>query len=85
MLSFEVVSAVGAMCYTIYLYHSFCLSIVSRLVGVIDFSSWVWNWLCIAVLGGVLLIPIAIFAYLWFERPFMGSELFGKFKSYFQL
>lgn len=74
LFSIRWITTIGGMCYTIYLYHGFCLYLVQ------DYVRWVYDgsnlWLRFAILMTLHALCVLVsgsILFLLFERPFMDK------------
>jgi peptidoglycan/LPS O-acetylase OafA/YrhL len=71
ILGWWPVYCIGAMCYTIYLYHFFVISMLGRILGPILPATPGWALLGFGSVSIVVVIALCLFPYLLIERPFM--------------
>ncbi|WP_346187620.1 acyltransferase [Rubritalea halochordaticola] len=82
LFSIPWITAIGAMCYTIYLFHSFLFyqlvrpHIIDRLIPITP-GEWPFNYLTMFILGGITIAFCSII-FLVVEKPFAQGRLFKK-------
>jgi peptidoglycan/LPS O-acetylase OafA/YrhL len=74
LLSRPWVATIGGMCYTIYLYHYFLLSLLIRVTGPVRTHIFWLDLLLQMVLLSLLIVPICALLFLGLERPFMQRD-----------
>jgi peptidoglycan/LPS O-acetylase OafA/YrhL len=80
LLSNGWITAVGGMCYTIYLYHHAFIHVLYPTSRWLTVGRSLWaNVLLQLVLFGVFVLPLITILYLLFERPFMRRDWFQRF------
>lgn len=68
------VTAIGGMCYTIYMYHWLMISGVVRFTrGIQTHVIWL-DMLVEFIIVSAIIIPVCALIFLWFERPFMQRD-----------
>jgi len=73
-----LITAIGGMCYTIYMYHWLMISGVIRLTkGLQTHLIW-WDLMVQLVLISLIILPICALLFVLFERPFMRKDWPGK-------
>lgn len=79
------IAAIGAMCYTIYLYHTFLFYtivrpfIIDKLLPITP-GNWPFNYFTMFVLSGITIV-LCSFIFLVIEKPFAQGRLFRKHKN----
>lgn len=73
-LGFPWIATIGGMCYTIYLYHWFMISLLVRMTGRLQ-THILWLDLLIQfVLMSMIIIGVCAVLFVFFERPFMRRD-----------
>ncbi len=75
IFSFPIFTAIGGMCYTVYLYHNSIIWVAARATGALQIGNslsltFLANFIVLAVVTVAVSIPL----YLAVERPFMNTE-----------
>ncbi len=84
VLSNPVITTIGGMCYTIYLYHFSIIIVISRITfRAIVGHSFLLNLLIQLILLGAITLAASFLLFALFERPFMDKEWPQKTKAYF--
>jgi peptidoglycan/LPS O-acetylase OafA/YrhL len=84
-LSLPWVTAIGGMCYSIYLIHYQVISLVGRVTRDIPFSHYFWaNLLVQCVVVGVPTLVLSAGFYLTVEKPCMNKDWPGRLLAWFR-
>jgi peptidoglycan/LPS O-acetylase OafA/YrhL len=70
-----VVSTVGGMCYTIYLYHWYLMKYLVIWLGGFRLDSYLANLVFYGAVSGAWVVLAGAVLFVLFERPFMGIRL----------
>jgi len=74
VLSWRWVATIGGMCYTIYLYHFFMLSLLIRLTGLVRTHIFWLDLLVQMVLLSTLIVALSSVLFVYLERTFMRKD-----------
>ena len=81
-LSRPVVTTIGGMCYTIYLYHYVMLSVVLRIARPFETHILWLDFVIQPLIVALITIPICAMLFAVFERPFMRRDWPARFWSF---
>ena len=85
IFAFPLLTTIGGMCYTIYLYHPFLKSALKHLLFRFRFTNLYWvnsalQTLCLAS----LIIAVSALLFLLFEKPFMYRDWPARVRAFFK-
>lgn len=76
------ITAIGGMCYTIYLYHALLLRVLLALIpGFQADENYAIGFIWRACVALPIMYALCAYLYLWFEQPFMRKDLVTKLRA----